>query len=104
MSDQSTRKRRSQLMLDDDLYERLTQEAEFEGRSVSALVREAVAQWLDRREPRPIEETAFWQLVGSGDSGQTGDRPISEYVDDYLYPDPNPAVRSRVSEAPNTEL
>ena len=45
------RKRRSQIMLDDDLYDRLSQAADAQNRSVSSLVREAVAQWLDRNTP-----------------------------------------------------
>ena len=35
-------KRRSQFRLDEDQYRRLVEEAEVEGRSVSALIREAV--------------------------------------------------------------
>ncbi len=79
------RKRRSQIMLDDDLYDRLSQVAEAQKRSVSSVVREAVAQWLDARRPRAIRESPFWSLIGTGDSGQTGELPISENVDLYLY-------------------
>ncbi len=79
------RKRRSQIMLDDDLYDRLSQAAEAQKRSVSSLVREAVAQWLDARRPRTLRESPFWSLIGTGDSGQTGELPISENVDLYLY-------------------
>jgi hypothetical protein len=82
-------KRRSQILLDNDLYEGLLQEAEIEGRSISALVREAVSRWLEPRRQRPIHETPFWSLVGSGHSGQSGDMPISENVDRSLYPRPS---------------
>ncbi len=81
----TSRKRRSQIMLDDDLYDKLLQAAEAQKRSVSALVREAVAQWLEARRPRTLRESPFWSLIGTGDSGQTGEIPISENVDLYLY-------------------
>jgi hypothetical protein len=87
----SARKRRSQIMLDDELYEALVREAEIEGRSVSALVREAVAEWLAPRSQRRIQETPFWELVGQGDGGQGDGEPISENVDRYLYAAPNRA-------------
>ncbi|HVC31933.1 MAG TPA: ribbon-helix-helix domain-containing protein [Chloroflexota bacterium] len=82
-------KRRSQIMLDDELYHGLAVEAEIQGRSISALVREAVAAWLEPRRPRRIQETPFWSLVGRGRSGQTGAEPVSDNVDRYLYPDPH---------------
>ena len=75
-------------MFDEELYRGLAEEARIEGRSVSALVREAVAQWLAPRRPRPIQETPFWKLVGKGHSGQSEKLPISENVDHYLYPHP----------------
>jgi hypothetical protein len=86
---QPSPKRRSQILLDDELYHRLQVEAEVEGRSVSALVREAVAQWLEPRQPVPIQDTPFWSLVGAGHSGQSGREPISEHVDRALYPPPS---------------
>lgn len=92
-------KRRSQIMLDDDLYLSLKSEAEIEGRSLSALVREAVTQWIEPRRSRPIQETPFWALVGKGHSGQAGGKPISENVDRYLYTKPTTSSR-RVDEEP----
>jgi hypothetical protein len=86
MSISSLPKRRSQIMLDNDLYQRLVEESKLEGRSISSLVREAVQHWLEAREPRPIWETPFWELVGAGNSGQKpDDDPVSENVDRYLY-------------------
>jgi len=85
-----SRKRGSQIMLDDDLYRGLAAEAAIEGRSISALIREAVAQWLESRRQRLITETPFWALVGSGHSGQPADARISEDVDRYLYPSRSP--------------
>lgn len=81
----TSRKRRSQIMLDDDLYERLAEAAQQQKRSVSSLVREAVAQWLDARRPRTIRESPFWSLIGSVDSGETPNPPVSENVDFYVY-------------------
>lgn len=78
-------KRRTQIMLDDDLYQKLAAAAQAEGRSVSSLVREAVTHWLAQQSPRPIEQTTFWSLVGAGASGQSGELPISENIDHYLY-------------------
>lgn len=80
------RKRRTQITLDDELYQSLAAEAQIEGRSISSVIREALSQWLKPRRPRPIQESPFWALVGKYNSGQSGDRPISEHVDDYLYP------------------
>jgi hypothetical protein len=85
----TNRKRRSQIMLDDDLYRGLVQEAAIEGRSISSLVREAVSQWLAPRRSRDIKESPFWELVGAGDGGDPGDRPVSENVDYYLYGRPS---------------
>ncbi len=81
-------RRRSQVLLDEDLYQSLFVEAEVQGRSISSLVREAVAQWLEPRRVRPIQETPFWALVGRGHSGQSSAEPISENVDRSLYPRP----------------
>jgi hypothetical protein len=79
------RKRRSQIMLDDDLYRGLAAEAAIEGRSISSLVREAISQWLTPRRPRGIKESPFWALVGTGHGGGAGNLPVSENVDFYLY-------------------
>ena len=84
----SVPKRRSQILLDEELYQDLSAESEASGRSISSLVREAVDQWLAPRRPRPIQQTPFWSLVGRGHSGQSGQPPISENVDAHLYPTP----------------
>ncbi|MGH2458111.1 MAG: ribbon-helix-helix protein, CopG family, partial [Chloroflexota bacterium] len=95
-------KRRSQIMLDEDLYHGLADAAEIEGRSISALVREAVAGWLAARRPRPVQDSPFWPLVGSAHSAQSGRLPISENVDLYLYPapgrEPNSGATGRAGE------
>jgi hypothetical protein len=86
MADQDVkRKRRSQIMLDDDLYQGLAQEAAAEGRSISSLVREAISQWLAPRRARGIKDSPFWDLVGTGHGREAGDLPVSENVDEYLY-------------------
>ncbi|HLH75116.1 MAG TPA: ribbon-helix-helix protein, CopG family [Chloroflexota bacterium] len=94
---QGSRKRRSQIILDEDLYNRLVEEAEVEKRSVSSLVREAVGEWLESGRSRPIEETAFWRLAGQGHSGQSGEKLISENMDYYLYGGPNEASSPRLA-------
>ena len=87
MSTPLERRRRPRIVLDDNQYRRVAQQARLTGRTVNDIVREAVARWLEAREPRPIEETEFWKLVGSFPSGQDGTKPISENVDYYLYED-----------------
>lgn len=78
-------KRLIRIMLDDNLYQKLAAAAQAEGRSVSSLIREAVTHWLAQQSPQPIEQTTFWSLVGAGASGQSGELPISENIDHYLY-------------------
>ena len=86
------RLRRSQIMLDDDMYRGLAAEAEIEGRSISSLVREAISQWLAPRRSRSIQESPFWSLIGTGHGGNAGDLPVSENVDAYVYPRPESGV------------
>ena len=88
MASHAPPKQRTQIMLDEDLYQRLMTNAQTEGRSVSSLVREAVTRWLAQQSPRPIEQTSFWSLIGAGASSQGGELPISENVDHYLYKAP----------------
>jgi metal-responsive CopG/Arc/MetJ family transcriptional regulator len=52
--------------LSDELVERLNQTAGESGKTRNALIREAVAEWLDRRRPAkwPVEVTNFRGIRG----------------------------------------
>lgn len=93
--------RRIQAVLKDEQYRWLRQEAERRGVSVSALIREAVETLRARQSWRPLDESPFWELVGTGRSGQKGPA-ISEHVDDWVYSLPSrrrPRLRRSASQS-----
>ena len=103
-NERPNRMHRSQIILDDDVYQGLAAEAEIEGRSISSLVREAISQWLTPRQPRKIEESPFWSLVGTGHGGDPGNLPVSENVGQYLYGRmPSPELKDAPPRRDDTE-
>jgi len=77
--------KRTLVQFDDDTYRRLRQQAFREERSISALVREMVAQGLDggATRERPSRVRQFLS-VGAGRSKQGRVSPVSEKHDEAL--------------------
>jgi len=74
--------KRIQLLLPEDLYERLRLEAHSRRVSMASVIREALASSFGmRRRPRGIEDFSF---VGSGESEQGELSPVSERHDEAL--------------------
>ena len=78
--------RRTQIQLDEHLYELTRQRAFAEGTSMAAVVREAVAQYLAAPAKRPDSLESF-SFIGSGRSQPGGPQPLSERHDDALAED-----------------
>ena len=78
--------RRTQIQLDDHLYELTRQRAFAEGTSMAAVVREAVAQYVAAPAKRPDSLESF-SFIGSGRSQPGGPQPLSERHDDALAED-----------------
>lgn len=72
---------RTQIYLDEELQQALRSRSVAEGRSVAALIREAVAQFI-RPPKRPGKGDPFLAIAGKY-SGGPGDS--AERHDDYLY-------------------
>lgn len=78
--------RRTQIQLDEPLYELAKQRAFAEGKSMSAVVREAVAQYVASPSRRPDSLESF-RFIGSGRSQPDGPQPLSERHDEALAED-----------------
>lgn len=77
--------KRTQIQLGDEAYEALRAKAFTTGRSLAAVVREAVEQYLGgkpAKKPKVRIEDLTW--LGSGRSEGTGPGDIGERHDDYL--------------------
>lgn len=76
--------RRTQIQLDDDLYEALRRRAFEERRSLAAVVRDLLAQAMGRT-PVGARRVEDFEIVGVGQSRQSrGARPVSEAHDAAL--------------------
>lgn len=75
--------KRTTVFLEDALIRRAMRKARSEGRSFAALVREAVAAYVDAR---PAGHRPLPSITGIADSGETD---ISERVDQFLWTDPH---------------
>lgn len=75
--------KRTTVFLEDSLIRRAMQKARAEGRSFAALVREAVAMYVD---VRPAGRRPLPSFTGKYDSGHTD---TSERVDELLWTDPH---------------
>ncbi len=75
--------KRTQVYLPEETAEELAAVAAAEGRSAAAVVREAVADYIARRQPEPGENPIL-DLVGIGREGPTD---AAEHHDRYLYSD-----------------
>lgn len=78
--------KRTQLQLDDKIYELLRRKAFDENVSIASVVRRALESYLtERRTKRPSIES--FTFIGSGHSEPEGNGPISERHDDALAKD-----------------
>ena len=75
--------RRTQIQLDEHIYKLARQKAFDQGVSLSAVVREAVAQYVTTYQPQALtlDDLGF---VGIGSSNQGDLRPVSENHDEAL--------------------
>ncbi len=73
--------RRSQVMIEDEQYYYLVDEAKRTGKSISALLRE----WIDERrkigQRLPLDQDPLWDMVGIARGGRDS---VSEQHDRYL--------------------
>lgn len=80
----STLTRRTQLLLDEERYRRLQEEADATGRSVAAIIREAIDTQLQIVDRRPQRRTA-WQGLLDQRAPNDELEPDWEEVKDDLY-------------------
>ena len=78
--------RRTQIQLDDATYESTRGRAFSEGKSMAAVIREALAQYLVPTAKRPLTIEDF-TFIGSGRSKPSDPRPLSERHDEALAED-----------------
>ena len=76
--------RRTQIQLDDKTYAALRRRAYEQGRSISALARELLAQSLGARRPTRRLTLKDFPFVGVGSSHQGPESPVSERHDEAL--------------------
>ncbi|MGH7965248.1 MAG: hypothetical protein ACRERD_26135 [Candidatus Binatia bacterium] len=72
---------RSQVMLEEEHYRFLADEARRTGQSISAVLREWITQRMRTQRRAPLEQDPLWDMVGIAHGGR--DR-ISETHDHYL--------------------
>jgi len=78
--------RRTQIQLDEQLYELTKQRAFADGTSMTTVVRRALACYLASPSQRPASLESF-TFIGSGQSQPSGLLPLSEHHDDALAED-----------------
>ncbi len=76
--------KRTQIQLDDATYDKLRRKAFEEGRSMSAVVRETLAESLGTSAPAKGRMIGDFGFVGAGRARPDRDRPISEAHDKAL--------------------
>jgi len=72
---------RSQVMLKDEHYRFLVDEAKRRGQTISAILRDWIDQRMHRRQQRPLAQDPIWDMVGIAQGGRS---KISEDHDQYL--------------------
>jgi hypothetical protein len=75
---------RTQIQIDDRTYAAVRRRAYEEGRSLSAIVRDLLAEALDVRQPLTKRRVAEFASVGIGRSRQGRLAPVSERHDEAL--------------------
>ena len=78
----SVAEKRTQVYFPMELYRKIERMAKDESKSVASIVREAVDEYLKRREEINWDDDPFFNIVGIVESGK-GD--LSENHDKYLY-------------------
>ncbi len=78
--------RRTQVQLDNDIYELLRQEAFNEGVSISELVRRIIRRYMEAGDR--TAQAASLSFVGMGESVQGDLAPVSERHDEALWDAP----------------
>ena len=78
--------RRTQIQLDEATYELARRRAFSEGKSIAAVVREALTQYLPPGAARPLTMDSL-TFIGSGRSKSGDPRPLSERHDEALVDD-----------------
>ncbi len=78
--------RRTQIQLDEPTYEMARRRAFSEGKSMAAVVREALTQYLGPSAEGPLTIDSF-TFIGSGRSKPEDPRPLSERHDEALADD-----------------
>ncbi len=78
--------RRTQIQLDETTYEMARRRAFSEGKSMAAVVREALAEYLVPRATETLTTDSF-TFIGSGRSKPGDPRPLSERHDEALAED-----------------
>ena len=78
--------KRTQVQLDETTYTLAKQRAFVENKSMAAVIREAVAEYLTSPGGSPAGLESF-SFIGSGRSSADGPRPLSERHDDALAED-----------------
>lgn len=78
--------RRTQLQLDDDIYDLLRQEAFNEGISISELVRRIIRRHMEAGDR--VAQAQSLSFVGMGESDQGDLAPVSERHDEALWDAP----------------
>jgi hypothetical protein len=78
--------KRTQVQLDERTYEALRRAAYEQGRSISSIVRDTLAEALDTKVPGRIKRMRLsdFGFVGSGRSRQGKEGPVSERHDEAL--------------------
>lgn len=76
--------RRTQIQLEDELFDKLRQQAFQRRCSISSLVRECLAEKLTGPKEKPSYSGKKFGFVGAGRSRQGQSAPVSERHDDAL--------------------
>ena len=79
---------RTQIQLDDAIYERVKNRAHLENRSMAALIRDAVAEYLNvPKKPKRKLKISDFTFIGSGSAEHPAGRPFSVYHDELWEED-----------------
>jgi predicted DNA-binding protein len=78
----SVAEKRTQIYFPMELYRKIEKISKDESKSVASIVRNAVEQYLKKREEIDWHNDPFFNIVGIGDSGKEN---LAEDHDVYLY-------------------